>query len=91
VLESEAGRTRRKLPRQGGHGQGAHCYPKRASFEPCPLARLPEDYREVIVLRHLEGLSIPDVARRMGRSAGSVEKLWVRALVRLRRSLGEQV
>jgi RNA polymerase sigma-70 factor (ECF subfamily) len=54
------------------------------------LARLPEDYREVIVLRHLEGLSFPEVARRMARSAGSVEKLWVRALVRLRRSLGEQ-
>ena len=49
------------------------------------LARLPEDYREAIVLRHLEGLTFPEVARRMGRSEDSVQKLWVRALASLRR------
>jgi RNA polymerase sigma-70 factor, ECF subfamily len=53
------------------------------------LERLPEDYREVLVLRHLEGLSFPEVAQRMERSVGAVEKLWVRALARLRRALGE--
>jgi RNA polymerase sigma-70 factor (ECF subfamily) len=52
------------------------------------LQRLPADYREVIVLRHLEGLTFPEVARRMGRTLDSVEKLWVRALDRLRRSVG---
>ena len=52
------------------------------------LACLPADYREVIILRHLEGLSFPEVARRMSRSLDSVEKLWVRALPRLRRALG---
>jgi RNA polymerase sigma-70 factor (ECF subfamily) len=52
------------------------------------LERLPEDYREVIILRHLEGLTFPEVARRMGRSLDSVDKLWARALARLRRSLG---
>jgi RNA polymerase sigma-70 factor (ECF subfamily) len=51
------------------------------------LRTLPDEYAEVIVLRHLEELSFPEVARRMGRSLGSVEKLWVRALVRLRRVL----
>jgi RNA polymerase sigma-70 factor, ECF subfamily len=51
------------------------------------LERLPEDYREAIVLRHLEGLSFPEVARRMGRTEDSVKKLWARALARLRRSL----
>jgi RNA polymerase sigma-70 factor (ECF subfamily) len=55
------------------------------------LERLPEDYRSAIVLRHLEGLSFPEVARRMGRSPASVEKLWIRALGRLRRSLGDRV
>jgi RNA polymerase sigma-70 factor (ECF subfamily) len=54
------------------------------------LDRLPADYREVIILRHLEGLTFPEVARRMGRSLDSVEKLWVRALPRLRRVLGEE-
>jgi RNA polymerase sigma-70 factor (ECF subfamily) len=51
------------------------------------LARLPEDYREVLILRHLEGLSFPGVAQRMGRTLDSVKKLWTRALDRLRRSL----
>jgi RNA polymerase sigma-70 factor (ECF subfamily) len=49
------------------------------------LRRLPEDYRDVIVLRHLEGYTFAEVARRMGRSLDSVDKLWVRALSRLRR------
>jgi RNA polymerase sigma-70 factor (ECF subfamily) len=53
------------------------------------LAALPEDYREVIVLRHLEELSFPEVARRMGRSLDSVKNLWARAVVRLRAALGE--
>jgi RNA polymerase sigma-70 factor (ECF subfamily) len=52
------------------------------------LAQLPADYGEVIVLRHLQGLPFAEVARRMGRSVDSVEKLWVRALARLRRLLG---
>jgi RNA polymerase sigma-70 factor (ECF subfamily) len=52
------------------------------------LEKLPEDYREVIVLRHLEGLTFPEVAQRMGRSLDSVEKLWLRAVTRLRQSVG---
>jgi RNA polymerase sigma-70 factor (ECF subfamily) len=48
------------------------------------LARLPEEYREVVVLRHLEELSFPEVAERMERTVDSVQKLWVRALARLR-------
>jgi RNA polymerase sigma-70 factor (ECF subfamily) len=52
------------------------------------LAQLPEDYREVIALRHLEGLTFPAVAERMNRSVDSVEKLWLRALARLKRVVG---
>jgi RNA polymerase sigma-70 factor (ECF subfamily) len=51
------------------------------------LARLPDDYRRVIRLRHLEGLTFVEVARQMGRSVDAVEKLWARALVQLRRLL----
>ena len=53
------------------------------------LSTLPEDYREVIIFRQLEELSFADVARRMKRSEDSVQKLWVRALAMLRRSLGD--
>jgi RNA polymerase sigma-70 factor (ECF subfamily) len=48
------------------------------------LARLPADYREVIVLRNLEGLPFEEVARRMGRKSGAVRVLWLRALDQLR-------
>jgi RNA polymerase sigma-70 factor, ECF subfamily len=51
------------------------------------LQRLPEDYREVIILRQLEDLSFPEVSRRMGRSEDSVKNLWARALAKLRRMM----
>lgn len=53
------------------------------------LEKLPEHYREVIVLRHLQGLKFPEIAQQMERTVDSVEKLWARALIRLRRLLEE--
>jgi RNA polymerase sigma-70 factor, ECF subfamily len=53
------------------------------------LQTLPPAYREVIVLRNLEGLSFQDVAERMGRTEDSVKNIWLRALSRLRRMLGD--
>jgi RNA polymerase sigma-70 factor (ECF subfamily) len=53
------------------------------------LGRLPDDYREVIVLRHLQERTFPEVAARMGRTVEGVKKLWARALARLRGTLGE--
>jgi RNA polymerase sigma-70 factor (ECF subfamily) len=52
------------------------------------LERLPEHYRDIMILRHLEGLTFPEVARRTGRSLDSVKKLWARALAQLRDSMG---
>jgi len=51
------------------------------------LEQLPADYREAIVLRHLEELSTEEVARRMGRTVDSVRKLWARGMIELRRIL----
>jgi RNA polymerase sigma-70 factor, ECF subfamily len=51
------------------------------------LARLPADYAEIILLRNVEGLSHEDSADRMGRGAGAVRMLWLRALARLRQEL----
>jgi RNA polymerase sigma-70 factor (ECF subfamily) len=53
------------------------------------LARLPDDYREVLLLRHFDGLSFPQISRHMGRSVDSVEKLWVRGLAQVRQLVGE--
>ena len=44
------------------------------------LARLPSDYREVLIMRHVERLPVDQIAERMGRSEAAVRKLWVRAL-----------
>jgi RNA polymerase sigma-70 factor (ECF subfamily) len=55
------------------------------------LGRLPEDLRDLLILRHLEGLTFPEVAERLGRTVDSVKKQWPRALASLRRLLeGEQ-
>jgi RNA polymerase sigma-70 factor (ECF subfamily) len=55
------------------------------------LARLPAHYRDVIVLRNLEGLSFDEVARRMDRTPGAVRVLWLRALEQLRHQHGENL
>jgi RNA polymerase sigma-70 factor (ECF subfamily) len=54
------------------------------------LVQLPEEHREVLVLRNYDGLSFEEVARHMGRTPGAVRLLWVRALDRLRRLLKEE-
>ncbi|PAY15881.1 RNA polymerase factor sigma-70 [Rhodopirellula sp. SM50] len=53
------------------------------------LESLPEDYRQVIVLRHVDGLPFAEVAKSMGRSVDSVEKLWVRGLAKLKTTMGD--
>ena len=51
------------------------------------IEQLPSEYRRVIDLRNVEGLSYADVAERMGRSVDGVQKLWIRSLAQLRRRL----
>jgi RNA polymerase sigma-70 factor, ECF subfamily len=48
------------------------------------LAKLRPDYREVIVLRNLQGLSFEEVAQRMDRKPGAVRMLWLRAIEKFR-------
>jgi RNA polymerase sigma-70 factor (ECF subfamily) len=54
------------------------------------LADLPQDYQQVILLRHIEGLSFEEVAARMERTSGAVRMLWLRALEKLRKSFPER-
>jgi len=44
------------------------------------LARLKPDYRDVIVLRNLQGLPFEEVALRMNRKPSAVRMLWLRAI-----------
>jgi RNA polymerase sigma-70 factor (ECF subfamily) len=52
------------------------------------LSRLPEQYQTVLVLRVFEELSAEEVAERMGRTAGAVRMLQMRALAALREEMG---
>jgi RNA polymerase sigma-70 factor (ECF subfamily) len=54
------------------------------------LAALPPDYREVIVMRHLQGLSFGEIAQGMDRSEGAVRMLWLRAIGQLRSKMAER-
>jgi RNA polymerase sigma-70 factor, ECF subfamily len=51
------------------------------------LDRLPADYRQVILWRYREELAFEDIGRLMNRTANAVEKLWLRAIERLRKEL----
>jgi len=51
------------------------------------LEALPEDYREVIVMRNLRGMSHAEIAEKMERSEPAVRMLWLRALKELKTSV----
>jgi RNA polymerase sigma-70 factor, ECF subfamily len=51
------------------------------------LERLPDDYRQVILLRYHEDRSFEDIACLMRRSANAVRKLWLRAIDRLQKEM----
>jgi RNA polymerase sigma-70 factor (ECF subfamily) len=54
------------------------------------LGGLPEDQRTALELRYLQGLSVAEVCRRMGRGTPSVANLLYRGLKALRERLGDQ-
>lgn len=54
------------------------------------LVKLPEDYRMVVVLRFLVGLSTDETAAALGRSIGATRVLQHRALLSLRQLLEQQ-
>jgi RNA polymerase sigma-70 factor (ECF subfamily) len=51
------------------------------------LARLPEDYRQVLVWRYQEGRSFEEIAQLLQRTANAARKLFARALERFEQEL----
>jgi RNA polymerase sigma-70 factor (ECF subfamily) len=71
------------VPSQSGRAESS----ERAALVADHMAKLPSQYRDVLVLRHLEELSFDEVGQRMGRTAAATRMLWLRAIDRLRQSL----
>jgi RNA polymerase sigma-70 factor, ECF subfamily len=85
-------RARRQIPFEevrtddGGHEQVGF---ERAQCLRDALLRLPEEQREVLVLRHLVGLSPGEIANRLGKTEGSIHGLHHRGRGALRIALRE--
>lgn len=54
------------------------------------LNTLPKDQRQVVMMRHLEGLAFNEISERLGRSSGACRMLWLRAMDDLREKLQER-
>ena len=88
MLERSAARAHQALAAGESSPSGRASRGEQAVIVANALAGLPDDYREVIVMRHIERLRFKEIATRMGRTSGAVRKLWLRALMQLRESIG---
>ena len=64
---------------------------ERAVLVAAALEELPENYREIIILRDFEGLTFEESGRRTGRSGPAARQLWARAVFMLRDKLKGRV
>jgi RNA polymerase sigma-70 factor (ECF subfamily) len=51
------------------------------------MEQLPEDYRQILLLRYEEERSFEEIGQRMNRTANAARKLWARAVERLQQVL----
>ncbi len=54
------------------------------------LSRIPEEMRDVLMWRLVDGLSHAEISERMNRSPGAIRMLFLRSLERLREAYGEE-
>lgn len=54
------------------------------------LSTLPNEQRQVVIMRHLDGLAFNEISERLGRSSGACRMLWLRAMDDLREKLQER-
>ena len=55
------------------------------------IASLSEDHRILVVLHHIEGMDLKDIARELGMPVGTVKSRLARARDELKRKLGHYV
>jgi RNA polymerase sigma-70 factor (ECF subfamily) len=63
---------------------------ERADRLAAAVAALPPDQREAVLLKHIEGLSLAEIAARVGKSTAAVAGLLRRGLARLRELMGPE-
>jgi len=89
-VDTSAAALNMALAQAGSSPSEAAVHRERAVLLADAIKSLPADYGEVIILRHLEGLPLSEVAQRMDRTVDSVKKLWVRGIAKLRGILAVQ-
>jgi RNA polymerase sigma-70 factor (ECF subfamily) len=82
-----AGRPAGELPADSDPPSAAAVAREESEAVRRALQRLPEDYREVLLLRYQEQLPFQEVATRLRRSPNAVRKLRARAVERLRQEM----
>jgi RNA polymerase sigma-70 factor (ECF subfamily) len=89
-LERSAARFQDIFVDQGATPGSAADRQERMLAVSAAMAKLPEDYRQVVIWRHLEGLAFADIAERLGKSAGACRMVWLRAIEQLRLALSRE-
>jgi RNA polymerase sigma-70 factor (ECF subfamily) len=89
VVEESSRRLENLLPPDLSTPSGRAMRAERSARVLDALAQLPEDEREAVSLKYLDGLTSPEIARIMGRTRGSVAGLLARGLKRLKALLGQ--
>lgn len=83
-LSQSSQRLERLLPQDRNQLRGFNSRQEVVVMLADTLAQLPKDYREVIVMRHLQKASFEEIAQKMGRTSGAVRMLWTRAVASLK-------
>jgi RNA polymerase sigma-70 factor (ECF subfamily) len=83
---------RRAVPCEEIRGVDEHCDDSARERSRCfqeALSMLPRDQREVLIMRHILGMSPGEIASRLGKSEGSIHGLHHRGRGAMRRALVE--
>ena len=83
-LENSTVRIANLIPAKGKSPSMAFQQQEEAVELADQLAKLSDDYREVLVLRNLQELPFDEIARQMDRSVKATRMLWLRAIGKLR-------
>jgi RNA polymerase sigma-70 factor (ECF subfamily) len=75
------------LPAEARSPSGEAVANEQAEAVQAALARLPEEYRQVLVWRYQEGRSFEEIGQRLQRTANAARKLFARALERFEQEL----